>query len=96
MGNLFSQAAANGTSTQVSRNGGIALPGLFKYRKTGSGTATLDLYDAFTKASVATLAIAATDPIGASAAITIPQQYYAVISAVSGSVVIDAVVDGDN
>lgn len=98
MSRLYDQATANDSQSFTRSNrgvGGLYVQGKFKYYKTGTGTATLNLYDEQTQEQIATLSVPATDGEGNGVEVNIPETYRADIVSVTGSVSITVWMDGD-
>lgn len=92
---VLADASANGSGDVLSRTGPYSITAVFKFDKTGSGTATLTLHDARTDAEVASLAVASGDPDQDAIDLVLPAAYYAKLASVSGTLSLDAWVDGD-
>jgi len=92
---VLSGASANGSGDVFSRTGSYSITATFKFSKTNTGTATLTLHDARTDAEVASLSIASENPDHKATDFILPAAYYAKLSSVSGTLSLDAWVDGD-
>jgi hypothetical protein len=95
MPDLLTAATADGSSARKTRNTPLVKLGLYKYTKTGTGTATLSFIDAWTGTAITTVAIDA----GTQAAVVevpVPSAYFDTLSSVSGTVSISSNLDGDD
>lgn len=94
MQKIFNGATGDGAGSTFDRTGDLVRSGLFKYKKTNTGTCTLELKDADTGAVVRSFSVAATNPTQAISEIALPKRFYGEISSSSGTFALDAWVDG--
>ncbi len=95
MAKMLTGATGNTTGTAKARRGDRAVSGVLKYKKTNTGTCTLNLVDGETGAVLVSLSVGASNPDAAAVEVLLPKSYYASITGASGTFSLDAWVDGD-
>ncbi len=99
---VLAAATADGTGSTFERNdyssagryGVHVVSAIFKYKKTNTGTCTLQLKDGLTDAVITTLTVGAGNPAAAAVEVAVPETFYAEISNDSGTFALDAYLDG--
>lgn len=85
----------NGSGQNIARTGALVVSGLFKYKKTGTGTCTLTLHDTRTDAEIVSFSVPSNNPAAGSIEVAVPDNYYAKVADESGTFAVDAWMDGD-
>ena len=99
---VLSAVSADGAGATLNRNdyssagryGVHVVSAIFKYKKTNTGTCTLELKDGLTDAVITTLTVGAGNPAAAAVEIAVPETFYAEITNDSGTFSLDAYLDG--
>lgn len=95
MKHILVGATENGAGNVVNRTSPFVVSALVKYRKTNTGTCTLEFKDNVTGHVVATFTVGASNPDQDVTEVALPNSYYAEVSSASGTFALDVWVDGD-
>ena len=95
---LLDGVTADGAGSTIDRNISQGFVGvvsaIFKYKKTNTGTCTLELKDGDTDAVIVSLSVVAANPDANLVEVAVPHTFYAEVSSKAGTIALDAYIDG--
>lgn len=94
MAKIFTAATGDGTTDEIRRSGDEVKSGILLVKKTNTGTCVVTVKEATTAAILATVTVAADNPFAGYAEFPMPKNFYIEIASTSGTIALDAHVDG--
>lgn len=91
---LLDGVTGDGAGSTQTRGDDLVRSGLVYYKKTNTGTCTVEIKEAHTDAVVKSFSVAADNPAASIDEIALPNAFYAEVSSASGTFALDVWVDG--